>query len=81
MGFCYSRLCFRIIINHTRKERERNVNNTFGGLCFSSARDDDDDFDDDFDDETVLSVVIFAWGGQKDFERFYRRECTASKAT
>ena len=45
-----------------------------------SARDDDDDFDDDFDDETVLSV-IFAWGGQKDFERFYRRECTASKAT
>mmetsp|Transcript_2298 Transcript_2298/g.7308 ORF Transcript_2298/g.7308 Transcript_2298/m.7308 type:complete len:132 (-) Transcript_2298:1739-2134(-) len=39
-----------------------------------------DDFDDDFDDETVLSV-IFAWGGQKDFERFYRRECTASKAT
>ena len=84
VGFCYSRLCFRIIINHTRKERERererNVNNTFGGLCFSSARDDDDDFDDDFDDETVLSV-IFAWGGQKDFERFYRRECTASKAT
>jgi len=62
------------------RERERNVNNTFGGLCFSSARDDDDDFDDDFDDETVLSV-IFAWGGQKDFERFYRRECTASKAT
>ena len=63
-----------------RERRERNVNNTFGGLCFSSARDDDDDFDDDFDDETVLSV-IFAWGGQKDFERFYRRECTASKAT
>jgi hypothetical protein len=62
------------------RERERNVSNTFGGLCFSSARDDDDDFDDDFDDETVLSV-IFAWGGQKDFERFYRRECTASKAT
>ena len=62
------------------RERERNVNNTFRGLCFSSARDDDDDFDDDFDDETVLSV-IFAWGGQKDFERFYRRECTASKAT
>ena len=62
------------------RERERDVNNTFGGLCFSSARDDDDDFDDDFDDETVLSV-IFAWGGQKDFERFYRRECTASKAT
>ena len=46
-----------------------------------SARDDDDDDDDDddFDDEKVLSV-IFTWG-QKDFERFYRRECTASKAT
>lgn len=46
-----------------------------------SARDDDDDFDDDFVDEKVLSVIIFAWPGQKDDERFYRRECAASKAT
>ena len=77
MGFCYSRLCFRIIINHTRKERERerNVIITLSVVSAFSARDDDDDFD----DEKVLSV-IFTWG-QKDFERFYRRECTASKAT
>ena len=81
VGFC-CKVDFVFASSTTRgkRERERNVNNTFGGLCFSSARDDDDDFDDDFDDETVLSV-IFAWGGQKDFERFYRRECTASKAT
>ena len=39
VGFCYSRLCFRIIINHTRKERERNVNNTFGwSLLFERER-------------------------------------------
>jgi hypothetical protein len=82
VGFC-CKVDFVFASSTTRgkRERERNVNNTFGGLCFSSARDDDDDFDDDFDDETVLSVIIFAWGGQKDFERFYRRECTASKAT
>jgi hypothetical protein len=83
VGFC-CKVDFVFASSTTRgkreRERERNVSNTFGGLCFSSARDDDDDFDDDFDDETVLSV-IFAWGGQKDFERFYRRECTASKAT
>jgi len=58
-----------------KRERERNVTTLLVVSAFS-ARDDDDD--DDFD-EKVLSI-IFMWG-QKDDERFYRREYAAASAT